>query len=229
MNVASGAAFTPDAGPLDPRLDHTVGRRGIPYLDWMDHPGQAWIRNQPNAGPYSPRKYVYAKSESGTFQDNSSWTPGYTGINFMIIRFADILLLAAEAEIEVGSLEKAREYVNRIRTRAINSPIKRADGSMAANYDIKTYDAPWTVKATAQAAVRMERLLELGMEGHRFYDLQRWGTAQAELDYYFAYDAVKLASALGGAKYTDKFKWVPIPQDQIDLVGADILKQNPGF
>lgn len=229
MGIASGAAFTPDAGPLDPRLDHTVGRRGIPYLDWMDHPGQAWIRNQPNAGPYSPKKYVYAKSEAGTFQDNSSWTPGYTGINFMIIRFADILLLAAEAEIEVGSLEKAREYVNRVRTRAINSPIKRADGSLAANYSIKTYDAPWTDKAVAQSAVRMERLLELGMEGHRFYDLQRWGTAQAELDYYFAYDGVKLASALGGSKYTDKYKWVPIPQDQIDLVGADILKQNPGF
>lgn len=229
MGIASGAAFTPDDGPVDPRLDHTVGRRGIPYLDWMDHPGQAWIRNQPNAGPYSPKKYVYAKSEAGTFQDNSSWTPGYTGINFMIIRFADILLLAAEAEIEVGSLEKAREYVNRIRTRAINSPIKRGDGSNAANYDIKTYDATWTDKATAQAAVRMERLLELGMEGHRFYDLQRWGTAQAELDYYFAYDAVKLASALGGAKYTERFKWVPIPQDQIDLVGSDILKQNPGF
>jgi len=229
MGIASGAAFTPDAGPLDPRLDHTVGRRGIPYLDWMDHPGQAWIRNQPNAGPYSPKKYVYAKSESGTLQDNSSWTPGYTGINFMIIRFADILLLAAEAEIEVGSMEKAREYVNRIRTRAINSPVKRADGSNAANYDIKTYDAPWTVKATAQAAVRMERMLELGMEGHRFYDLQRWGTAQAELDAYLAYDGAKLTSALGGAKYTDKFKWVPIPQDQIDLVGTDILTQNPGF
>lgn len=229
MGIASGAAFTPDAGPLDPRLDHTVGRRGIPYLDWMDHPGQAWIRNQPNAGPYSPKKYVYAKSESGTLQDNSSWTPGYTGINFMIIRFADILLLAAEAEIEVGSMEKAREYVNRIRTRAMNSPVKRADGSNAANYDIKTYDAPWTVKATAQAAVRMERMLELGMEGHRFYDLQRWGTAQAELDAYLAYDGAKLTSALGGAKYTDKFKWVPIPQDQIDLVGTDILTQNPGF
>ena len=229
MGIASGAAFTPDAGPLDPRVDHTVGRRGIPYLDWMDHPGQAWIRNQPNAGPYSPKKYVYAKSESGTLQDNSSWTPGYTGINFMIIRFADILLLAAEAEIEVGSMEKAREYVNRIRTRAMNSPVKRADGSNAANYDIKTYDAPWTVKATAQAAVRMERMLELGMEGHRFYDLQRWGTAQAELDAYLAYDGAKLTSALGGAKYTDKFKWVPIPQDQIDLVGTDILTQNPGF
>uniref|UniRef100_UPI0040488B43 RagB/SusD family nutrient uptake outer membrane protein n=1 Tax=Algoriphagus sp. TaxID=1872435 RepID=UPI0040488B43 len=229
MGVASGAAFTPDAGPLDPRLDHTVGRRGIPYLDWMDHPGQAWIRNQPNAGPYSPRKYVYAKSEKGTFQDNSSWTPGYTGINFMIIRFADILLLAAEAEIEAGSAEKAREYVNRIRTRAINSLLKREDGSNAANYEISTYTAAWTDKDVARAAVRYERLLELGMEGHRFYDLQRWGTAKQELDFYFAYDGAKLSSALGGATYTDKFKWVPIPQNQIDLVGTDILTQNPGF
>jgi len=229
MGVASGAAFTPDAGTLDPRLDHTVGRRGIPYLDWMDHPGQAWIRNQPNAGPYSPKKYVYAKSEAGTFQDNSSWTPGYTGINFMIIRFADILLLAAEAEIEVGSAEKAREYVNLIRTRAINSFLTRGDGSNAANYEISTYTAAWTDKDVARAAVRHERLLELGMEGHRFYDLQRWGTAKQELDFYLAYDAAKLTSALGGATYTDKYKWVPIPQDQIDLVGSDILTQNPGF
>lgn len=229
MGVASGASFTPDAGTLDPRLDHTVGRRGIPYLDWMDHPGQAWIRNQPNAGPYSPKKYVYAKSEAGTFQDNSSWTPGYTGINFMIIRFADVLLLAAEAEIEVGSMEKAREYVNRVRTRAINSNLRRGDGSLAANYAISTYNTAWTVRDVARLAVRHERLLELGMEGHRFYDLQRWGTAQAEMDFYFAYDGGKLPSALGGAKYTDKFKWVPLPQDQVDLVGKDILTQNPGF
>lgn len=229
MGVASGDAFTPDAGALDPRLDHTVGRRGLPYLDWIDHPGASWIRNQSNGGPYSPKKYVYAKSEVGSYQDNSSWTPGYTGINFMIIRFADVLLLAAEAEVEAGSLEKAREYVNMIRTRAINSKLERDNGSMAANYVINTYGSAWTDKATAQAAVRMERLLELGMEGHRFYDLQRWGTAQEELDFYFAKDGVKLAAALGGAKYSDKYKWVPLPQDQIDLVGSDILSQNPGF
>lgn len=229
MGVASGAAFTPDAGPVDPRLDHTVGRRGLPYLDWQDHPGQAWIRNQPNGGPYSPKKYVYQRAEQGTFQDNSSWTPGYTGINFMIIRFADVLLMAAEAEIETGGLEKAREYVNLVRTRAINSFIKRADGSNAANYVISTYTAPWTSADTARLAVRHERLLELGMEGHRFYDLVRWGTVQAELDFYFTLDAVKLPGSLGGAKYTDRFKWVPIPLDQIDLVGSDILTQNPGF
>ncbi|WP_296697639.1 RagB/SusD family nutrient uptake outer membrane protein [Algoriphagus sp.] len=229
MGLVSGDPFTPDAGPLDPRLDHTVGRRGIPYLDWQDHPGAAWIRNQPNGGPYSPRKYVYAKSEEGSFQDNSSWTPGYTGINFMIIRFADVLLMAAEAEIETGGLEKAREYVNLVRTRAINSKLERESGDMAANYVISTYDSPWSDADLARRAVRMERLLELGMEGHRFYDLVRWNTAKEELDFYFALDGQLLAAALGGASYSDKFKYVPIPQDQIDLVGSDILIQNPGF
>lgn len=228
MGLQSGDPFTPDTGRLDPRLDHTVGRRGLPYLDWQDHPGFAWIRQQAYGGPYSPKKYVYARSEQGSFQDNSSWTPGYTGINFMIIRFADVLLMAAEAEIELGNLETARGYVNRVRERAMNSKLQRADGSDAANYVIGLYTAPWTSADTARLAVRHERLLELGMEGHRFYDLQRWGIAQQELDFYLAYDGAKLTTALGGAQYTDKYKWVPIPQDQIDLQ-PDVLTQNPGF
>lgn len=229
MDLETSDTFTPDAGNLDPRVDHTTGRRGLPYLDWIDHPGKAWIRNQGNAGPYSPKKYVYEKSEAGTFQDNSSWTPGYTGINFLIIRFADVLLLAAEAEIEAGSLEKAREYVNRVRTRAMNSKIMRADGTMAANYVVDTYKSAWTDKEVAKLAVRFERKLELGMEGHRFYDLVRWNTVQAEMDAYLAYDSQFLGAAFGGAKFTAIHKILPIPQDQIDLVGKEILIQNPGF
>ena len=72
-------------------------------------------------------------------------------------------------------------------------------------------------------------MLELGQEGHRFYDLVRWDTVQEELDRYFAYDGSILVAALGGAKFTDKHRFVPIPQDQIDLVGSDVLIQNPGF
>jgi hypothetical protein len=229
LGLASADPFTTDTGNLDPRLDHTTGRRGIPYLDWQDHPGNSWIRKQDFAGPYSPKKYVYRRSEQGTFQDNSSWTPGYTGININLIRFADVLLMAAEAEIETGGLEQARDYVNRVRTRAINSKLTRADGTMAANYVINTYTAPWTNPITARAAVRMERLLELGMEGHRFYDLVRWNTIQEEMDMYFALDGSLIPTALGGAKFTEKYKLVPIPLEQIDLVGADILIQNPGF
>jgi len=229
MGIPSGDPFTTDTGNLDPRLDHTVGRRGIPYLDWQDHPGNDWIRNQPNGGPYAPKKFVYSQAEIGSYQDGSSWTPGYTGINFMIIRFADVLLMAAEVEIEVGSLEKAREYVNRVRTRAKNSELLRGDGTPAANYVVGLYEAPWTDAAVARRAVRLERMLELGMEGHRFYDLVRWNTVQEELDRYFALDGSILIAALGGASFTDKHRLVPIPQDQIDLVGPDILIQNPGF
>ncbi|TDK41585.1 RagB/SusD family nutrient uptake outer membrane protein [Algoriphagus formosus] len=229
QGLQSADPFTPDAGNLDPRLDHTVGRRGIPYLDWQDHPGTAWIRNQPNGGPYSPKKYVYARSEQGSFQDNSSWTPGYTGINFMIIRFADVLLMSAEVDIETGNLESARAKVNRVRERAINSELLREDGTPAANYVISTYDQPWTDANVARTAVQMERMLELGMEGHRFYDLVRWNTVQEELDFYFALDGTILTGALGGARFTDQYRLVPIPQDQIDLVGSDILIQNPGF
>ena len=229
MGLTTAASFTPDTGNLDPRVDHTTGRRGLPYLDWQDHPGANWIRNQANAGPYSPKKYVYARSEQGTFQDNSSWTPGYTGINFMIIRFADVLLMAAEAEIETGNLEKARAYVNQVRTRAMNSMIKRADGTMAANYVVDIYKTTWTNADVARSAVRFERKLELGMEGHRFYDLVRWNTVQTELDAYLAYDSKILVAAFGGAKFTEKHKLLPIPQDQIDLVGPSVLIQNPGF
>ena len=232
MGVGSGDAFTPDAGTLDPRLDWSVGRRGIPFLDWQDHPGVAWIRNQPNGGPYSPKKYTYYKSDRGSLQDNSSWTPGYTAQNFTIIRFADVLLMAAECEVEIGSLEKAREYVNQIRARAANpaSWVKKADGSNAANYVIGLYNSAWTDKAVARTAVQFERKIELSGEGHRFYDLVRWGIAAPAINAYLAYETKFLAGTLGGSTFTaGKHELLPIPQDQIDIIGADILKQNPGY
>lgn len=231
MGIDSATPFTPDAGPLDPRLDHSVGRRGLPYLDWENHPGASWIRQQSFSGPYSVKKYVYSRTEVGSFQDNSSWTPGYTGINYTVIRFADVLLMAAEAEIETGGLEKAREYVNRVRTRANNSKIERLDGSgLAANYNVGLYTAPWTDPATARLAVRFERKLELGMEGHRFYDLVRWDTVEQEMNAYLAFEGERLINALGGgARFTNTHKLLPIPQNQIDLVGPEKLIQNPGF
>ncbi len=231
MGIASSASFTPDAGNLDPRLDWTVGRRGIPFLDWQDHPGADWIRNQPNGGPYSPIKYSYYKSDRGSLQDNSSWTPGYTALNYTVIRLADVILMAAECEVEVGSLEKAREYVNLIRTRASNPQgfVVRGDGSKAANYVIGIYDAAWTDQATARIAVRFERKLELSQEGHRFYDLVRWGTDVTTLNAFLDYEKKFLANTYGSAKYEAKHALLPIPQSQIDLVGTDILKQNPGY
>lgn len=229
--LKSADAFTPDAGPVDPRLDHSVGRRGIPYLDWIDHPGDNWIRDQAYAGPYAPKKFVFYKATQSTLTDGSSWTRGWTAINQPLMRFADVLLMAAECEIEAGSLEAARAYVNQVRARAANpaSWVKRGDGSNAANYVIGLYNTPWTDKAAANTAVRFERKLELSGEGHRFYDLVRWGIAEQTLNAYLQSEGARLTTALGGASFQATDVVYPIPQAQIDIQGTDVLKQNSGY
>ncbi|GAB2514548.1 RagB/SusD family nutrient uptake outer membrane protein [Spirosoma aerophilum] len=231
QGISSSAPFTPDAGPLDPRLDWSIGRRGIPYLDWQVHPGLDWIRDQSYAGPFSPKKFVYYRSQDKTLTDGSSWTDGYSAINYNIIRFADVLLMAAEAEIEVGSLETARTYINQVRTRAANASfwVKTADGKNAANYVISNYTTPFASKTAAQDAVRFERKLELSGEGHRFYDLVRWGVAAPVLNSFLAYESQRLTLGYGGAKFTaGKDEYLPIPQVQIDLQQG-VFKQNPGY
>ncbi|HRI58333.1 MAG TPA: RagB/SusD family nutrient uptake outer membrane protein [Saprospiraceae bacterium] len=229
---SADASYTTDAGPLDPRIDHSIGRRGIPYLDWQDHPGADWIRDQGYAGPYSPKKFIYYKSQEGTLTDGSGWTRGYAAMNYNIIRFADVLLMAAECEVELNNLEAARALVNQVRARAANpaSWVKRSDGSNAANYVIGLYNTPWTSAATARDAVRFERKLELSGEGHRFFDLVRWGIASEAINAYLQYEGAILTVQLGGATFqAGKHERYPIPQTQIDRQGTDVLKQNPGY
>ncbi len=229
--IASSAPFTEDADPLDPRIDHTIGRRGIQYLDWIEHPGANWIRAQPYAGPYSPKKYIYYKRQENTLTDGSSWTRGYATMNFNIIRFADVLLMAAEAEIEAGSLATALGYINQVRARAANPAgfVKNAKtGANEANYVISTYSTLGD-QANARKIVRMERLLELATEGHRFFDLVRWGTANKTLNAYLKYESKYLVTKFGGASYQDTDAYLPIPQSQIDIQGTSVLKQNPGY
>jgi hypothetical protein len=230
MGLESSDPFTPDAGNLDPRIDHSIGRRGIPYLDWMDFPGKSWIRNQPNAGPFQTKKYVYYQSDKGSLQDNSSWTPGYTAINFTMIRYADVLLMAAEAEIEVGSLDRAKTYINAVRTRAANSFLMKS-GAPAANYVIGLYTGSYS-QAEMRTIVRFERKLELSGEGHRFFDLMRWGAdGKALLRAFITYEKDKYPSgSYSGMSFTDnQDEFLPIPQGQIDLLGSDVLSQNPGY
>jgi hypothetical protein len=231
QGIESADPFTPDAGPVDPRLDWTVGRRGIPFLDWGPHPGKKWIRDQGNGGPYAPKKMSYYKSQEGKLTDGTSWTSGLTATNHKIMRFADVLLMAAEAEVEVGSLEKARTYVNRVRARAA-VPSTWVQGSPT-TYAISTYPGPWTDQTTARTAVRFERKLELAMEGHRFFDLVRWGVADVEINKFLAYEKTKLAAGYGSATFTKgKNEYFPIPQRQIDLEtsgGTSALTQNPGY
>ena len=231
QGVQTKDLFTPDTKSVDPRLDFTIGRRGIPYLDWGLHPGVDWIREQTYGGPYAPKKFIFYKAQDKTLTDGSSWTDGYSTINYNIIRYADVLLMAAEAEVEVGSLDKARTYVNQVRARAANKAayVTTTDGKPAANYVIGQYTTAFASQTAARTAVQFERKLELAEEGHRLFDLVRWGTAGPVLNAYFAYESTKLPSTFSGAKFTvGKNEYMPIPQTQLDRQSG-ILIQNKGY
>jgi tetratricopeptide (TPR) repeat protein len=230
----SSEPFTPYQGTLDPRLDWTVGRRGIPYLDWGVHPGRDWIRKVDYGGPYSPKKNVFYQSELNATSGSVGWGWNNTSLNYTIMRFADVLLMAAEAEIEVGTLETARQYINRVRERAAASPVKTLDGSAdAANYHVSLYTTPFSSKEEARKIVRFERKLELAMEGHRFYDLVRWGIVADEMNAYLAVEAVRRPTTLDGTSFTpNKHEYLPIPDFAITQSiqdGQPTLKQNPNY
>ena len=231
--VKSADAFTPHTGNLDPRLDWTVGRRGIPYLDWGKHPGSIWIRDQSYAGPYSPIKNTHYKSQEGSLTTSSGWTSGYNANNLKLIRYADVLLMLAEAEVELGNLEKARTLVNQVRQRAANPDgFVKDGGAPAANYVIGLYTSTWSDATVARKAVRFERRLELGMEGHRFFDLVRWGVAATVKTAYYANEKTKRPYLVAGSFTAGKNEIFPIPAKAITQSaknGTPTLKQNPGY
>ncbi|MFN3589271.1 MAG: RagB/SusD family nutrient uptake outer membrane protein [Spirosomataceae bacterium] len=218
------------AGNVDPRLDHTVGRDGVPYLDWGIHNPQ-YIRDRAYAGPFSPKKGSPYKSEAGSL----TWTnnPRQNANNYRLIRLAHVILWLAECEAEVGDLEKAREYVNRIRRRAANPEgFVQLNGQPAGNYSIKEYTASWTDKTAAKEAVRREQRLEFAMEGHRFFDLVRWGIADKTINDYLVVESTK-RTYLRGAKFVaGKHEYFPIPNQEILNSAKDgqaTLKQNNGY
>jgi hypothetical protein len=234
--------------PVDPRLDWTVGRDGVPYKDWGPHQA-GWIRSASYGGPYSPKKNIHEQA-SGAEQLGGGWAPTQqNSVNIHLFRYADLLLMLAEAEVEAGSLDNARMIVNEIRTRAAASaqgpgtdrasiavPIN--DPSITwADYNIGLYTSPWTDQQFARTAVRYERRLELAMEGQRFFDLRRWGTADQVLNAYLkgvggGAEETRRLHLAAAETFTSRHLLYPIPPIQIELSrvgGTEMLAQNPGW
>jgi starch-binding outer membrane protein, SusD/RagB family len=230
QGLAPSDPFTEDAGPLDPRLDWTVGRRGIPYWDWGEHTGRDWVRDQSYAGPYSPKKQVYKKSQEGQYTETGNWTSGWTANGYRMIRYADLLLLLAECQIETGNLPGALENINLVRARAANPDgfVKESDGvTPAANYQIGLYPA-FPDADYARKALRMERKLELGMEGHRYFDVNRWGITVEELNRALDYEKFTTwgNSMYGSAVVGPEDVTYPIPQRQIDQSNGRLVQNR---
>ena len=258
-NLAAGSPT-----PVDPRLDWTVGRDGVPYKDWGPHE-RSWIRDPSFGGPYSPKKNAHERA-SGS-ESTVGWQPTQTnGVNIHLFRYADMLLLLAEAEVEVGSLTNALAIVNQIRARAgqvaqgcglSGDPAdsvelalyptcagdERMTVPLTQNATLDSVSTPWAhyriglypsfpSQAFARAAVRTERRLELAMEGQRFFDLRRWGSAQTVLNNYIAIEKIRRPFLTLATSFDARHARYPIPDIQIDLskVGnEERLVQNPGW
>jgi len=211
---------------VDPRLDFTVGRQGVPYLDLGINYDSTWERDVATYGPFAPKKRVVSAKSPYYLK---IW-PYVNALNFYIIRYADVLLWRAEAAIETQDFETGRKYINMIRQRAENSQyVRTLDGSsFAANYKIDTYKEPFANYQDAISALRTERRLEFAMEGHRFFDLVRWGIADSVINNYFSTESL-IRTVLTGAHFQKgKNEFYPIPQRAIDLSQGK-LTQNPGY
>lgn len=156
-----------------------------------------------NPGTALDQKYWNKKvySDPAVRQITGTMTNGYSGawVNHRVLRYADVLLMKAEAANESGDGATAAQMLELVRARA-----------RGGNNAVLPYIA-FENQAQMRTAIKNERRWEFAMEGYRFYDLVRWG------------DAV---SALGPLGYTNRARYYPIPQKAIDLSGG-VLKQNP--
>ncbi|MBL0100631.1 MAG: RagB/SusD family nutrient uptake outer membrane protein [Saprospiraceae bacterium] len=221
--------------PVDPRIDWVMGRTGVPYLDWGVH-SNGWIRGNGWAGFYSPKKNMKLTTDVG----GASWNTNQVhskNVNF--IRYADVLLMLAEAEVEAGSLERARELVNLVRKRAGGCAQGPVEGPVAvainnpkitwAKYSVGEYTATWSSKDAARDAVRRERRLELATEGHRIFDLRRWGVLKPTIEAFRTYEKGQINGALDAVGPVEaKHNVFPLPFVEVGL-SAGALKQNQGF
>lgn len=192
-----------NTAPVDPRLDWTVGRDGVPFKDWGLMNQSSWVRDSTNGGPYTPKKNAH-EAASGA-ESNVGWqNTQLNAVHIHLYRYADMLLQLAEAYVEKNRLGDAMTIVNMVRTRAgaaaqgcglpsdaaaaatevAKFPQCAGDARMAvpindphitwANYKVGLYTS-FPSQQYARDAVHAERRLELGVEGQRFFDLRRWG------------------------------------------------------
>jgi starch-binding outer membrane protein, SusD/RagB family len=186
--------------------------------------------------------------------DNDPIASSNQGENLIILRYADILLMHAEAANEIGNTSEALEKLNMVRQRARNS--LRTDyrreyinfrgevpnsllpqARTFLNYDWDTVDESSILpdinvsgKDELRMAIWHERRVELALEGERFFDLVRQSKVVPNR-------VGNIMRAFGEKWNNDKGKFFedgthelfPIPQQEIDLVGPTLMPQNPGY
>lgn len=213
---------------VDPRLDHTVGIDGHVYkYDNTKLFSNSWVRDPGVYGNYHTMRFQQLASSGSYFKLGPFMG---TAKNYDVLRYDDILLIQAEAYIQLGEQDKALPLINQVRERAAISTerLKKADGTFSSNYNVKPYSTTGWTKDFAFKALQWERRLEFATEGPRFFDLVRWGIAEATLNKYIDKEKTR-RTFLATAKFTaGRDEYLPIPQAEITFTNG-LYKQNPGY
>lgn len=217
---------------VDPRIDHSIGINGHPYKYRTEESyifRNSWIRDSGVYGFYMSMKEQQAADSPGYRKINAFIG---TSKNIDIIRYDDVLLMQAEAYIELGEQDKAMPLINAIRERVANSTgkLKFADGTPLSNYQINEYDGDnllWS-QENARMALRWERRLEFALESPRFFDLVRWGIAEQELNRYLEKEKERRSFLQFAHFSAGRDEYFPIPQQEIDFT-KELYTQNIGY
>ncbi len=209
------------------QFNEVQGVRGVPNLGWgFNRPSDDLIRAYEPGDPRREATILYVgevlPDGSAIVEDNpetinerynqKAWVPrrpdgrnGAGGGNIRILRYADVLLMAAEALNENGKTQEALTYLNQVRTRARGT----RPASVLPNVTV-------TDRVQLRQRIWQERRVELAMEQQRWFDLLRQGRAGAVM------------KALGKNFQEGKHELFPIPQNEVDLSGGLIL-QDPNY
>jgi len=214
----------------DTRLWLTVGVPGFPYMfnaNYIMAKTQTWSRSNGLYGYYVTLKHnVDPDSE---YLIKGAWWG--SPMNRIVLRYADVLLMRAEAEAQLGTdLADAIALVNRLRVRAAQSTgvLGGYDVNYGAKMLVKPYGSTFGKEETLQR-VKMERRLELALESERFFDLVRWGEAEQVINRYYAEEANDCA-IYSAARFTaNKNEYLPIPFEQLSASNGHYTQNIGGW
>ena len=201
----------------DPRLFLTVGMPGLPYMfnkNYMMEETSIWSRSNGLYGYYVTLKQNVDPALIGSYLIKGSYWA--SSMNRIVFRYADVLLMRAEAYAQMGQADQAINIVNQLRSRAATST--QMISSYPNLYGVKMYISNYRgsySKDEAVKIVKMERRLEMGMESERFFDLVRWGDAATVLNKYYS-EEIDHCAIYSAAHFTaNKDEYLPIPFSQI--------------
>ena len=208
------------AQTVDPRLFVTVGVPGTPYMfnpSFMIAESNAWSRSGGTFGYFVSLKQNVdpALTDSYLYLCDSQWA---SSMNRIVLRYADVLLMRAEAQAQLGQTSEAIALVNQVRERAAgmatSSVVSNYSNKYGVHYAVGKYSGSYS-KDEAMKIIKMERRLELAMESERFFDLVRWGDAATVLNKYYSTESEKM-NFLSGSQFTaNKNEYLPVPFEQM--------------